>query len=350
MKITGNTGISVNIPAARELGSLFKNIIPGDVVSASIIKSEGSRAYLDIGGKVISAEFTNGIPGDKTIELVLTAKSSEKIQFTLKDETTADKILKFLFPFSVLHDDELKKSPLQNFARFVNSSRPDLLDLNLFLLGFKKDQRKEKNNSSLFNKLLQKGVPFQTLIDLSSMIYSKYNPVLFMSYQYMLAMTGKKTFLSKKEDLSYYEKSIEQFCDVLKEDDSDFSLMLELVFDDYKNSKVYGEISYPDDGIFSGFEYVINSDSVFLKFELSSIGDLGVLVKSEKEQILINFLSGKEEALQFIRDNEKELKKMLEKNGIKKSIIGYFDSEKIVDKIKLWSLDFYTKSGFNVKV
>jgi hypothetical protein len=40
---------------------------------------------------------------------------------------------------------------------------------------------------------------------------------------------------------------------------------------------------------------------------------------------------------------------MLEQNGVKKSVIGYFDSKKIVDKLELWSLDFYTKSGFNVK-
>ena len=86
MKITGSSGISVNIPAVRELGSLLKNINPGDLISATVIRSEGNRAFLEIGGKIISAEFTNGIPRDKVIDLVLTAKSPEKIQFALKDD------------------------------------------------------------------------------------------------------------------------------------------------------------------------------------------------------------------------------------------------------------------------
>ena len=198
MKITGNSGISVNISAARELGSLLKNINPGDSISASVIRSEGNKALLEIGGRIITAEFTNGVPRDKIIDLVLTAKSPEKIQFALKENEATDKIFRFLSPFSVMHEDEVKKNSLQNLARFINTAKPDLMDINLFLLGLKKDEQKEKNSSSFFNHLLQKGVPFQTLIDLSYLIYSKYNPVLFMSYQYMLTIVGKKAFLSEK--------------------------------------------------------------------------------------------------------------------------------------------------------
>ena len=190
----------------------------------------------------------------------------------------------------------------------------------------------------------------QTLIDLSFLVYSKYNPVLFMSYQYMMAMSGKKASLSEKKDTANFEESLEQFCDILKKDDSDFSFMLDYIFNDTDDSRIYGELVYPEKGSFSGIEYILKDDSVFLKFELSSVGELGVFIRSEKDRVLINFLSAKEEALVFIRENESVLKSILEKNGVKKSVIGYFDSKKIVDKIKLWSLDFYTKSGFNVKV
>ena len=40
---------------------------------------------------------------------------------------------------------------------------------------------------------------------------------------------------------------MEHFCDILKEDDSDFSLMLDLIFDEHKNSEIYGELVFPDD-------------------------------------------------------------------------------------------------------
>jgi len=166
----------------------------------------------------------------------------------------------------------------------------------------------------------------------------------------MTAMQGKKNLLSGKHDAFPLEDSIGKFCEILKEDDTDFSLMLDLIFDDDKNSGKYGELVYPDEENFSGIEYVLKGDSVFLNFELSALGELGVFVRSGKEQVVINFLSGKGETLQFIGENESVLKKMLEQNGVKKSLIGYFDSKKIVDKIKLWSLDFYMKSEFNVKV
>jgi hypothetical protein len=350
MKITGNQGVSVNISAGRELGSLLKNINPGDLISASVLRSEGNKAMLEIGGRIITAEFTNGVPKDKIIDLVLTAKSSEKIQFALKENETSDRIFKLLSPFSLTPEDEIKKNSLQNLARFINTVKPDLIDINLFLMGLKKDRQKEKNDSSFFNHLLKKGIPFQTLIDIGSLIYSKYNPVLFMFYQYMLAAAGKKAFHSQKEDMASFEKAMEDFCRILKGDDSDFSVMLDLIFDEYKNRELYGELAFPEEENFSGIEFILKEDSVFLKFDLSSIGGLGIFIKSAKELVLINFLSGKEEALLFLKESEGILKEMLEQNGIKKSVVGYFDSKKIVDKLELWSLDFYTKSDFNVKV
>jgi len=350
MKISGNQGISVNISAVRELGSLLKNINPGDSVSAFLIRSEGNKALIEIGGKTINAEFTNGVPRDKNIELILTAKSAERIQFALKENETADKLTGFLSPFSMMHEDEVKKSSLQNLARFINTSKPDLMEINLFLLGLKKDGQKEKKGSSFFNHLLLKGVPFQTLVDLSYLIYSKYNPVLFLSYQYMLSLSGRKPLNSGKENPASFDDAMEDLCTILKEDDSDFSIMLEMIFDDHKSSEIYGDFVFPDDESFTGMEYILKEDSIFLKFDLSSAGVLGVFVKSDKEKVLINFLSGKEEFLSFMKENEGILKQMLEQNGVKKSVIGYFDSKKIVDKLELWSLDFYTKSEFNVKV
>jgi len=316
MKITGNSGISVNISQVRELGSLLKNINPGDLISATVIRSEGNKASLEIGGRIITAEFTNGVPRDKIIDLVLTSKTTEKIQFSLKENEAAEKIFKFLSSFSLIHEDEVKKSSLQNLARFINITKPDLVEINLFLLGLKKDERKEKNVADFLNHLLQKGAPFQTLIDLSYVIYSKYNPVLFMSYQLMLAMAGKKFIDSNKEDLASFEGDIDHLCNILKDDDEDFSLMLDLVFDELKNSDIYGDMAFPEEENFSGIEYIVKEDSVFLKFDFSSTGVLGVFVKSEKEQVLINFLSEKDEVLLFIKDSESVLKKMLEQNGV----------------------------------
>jgi hypothetical protein len=349
MKISANQGISVNISALRETGLLLKNIKPGDTVAAVILRSEGSRASLDIGGRVITAEFTNGVPAEKNIELVLTFKNAEKVQFSLKEGGFEDKIIKYIAPFSVMHDNEPDSNSLRSLARFIFTSKPDLADINLFLAGYKKDKQKDKSGSSFFNNILKKGVPFQTLIDLAYVVYSRYNPVLFAAYRNMLFLTGKKDFNSGKRDLSEFENGMDSLFDAMKDDDSDFSLMLDLVSDENKRREKYGELVFPEEESFSTVEYIINGDSVFLRFNLSTAGEVSVLVKTLKDTVLINFLVFKDDVLQFLEQNEKDLRQMLEQNGIKKTIIGYFDSKKVVDKIKLWSIDFHTKYGFNAK-
>jgi hypothetical protein len=350
MKITGNHGISVNISSARELGSLLKNINPGDILSAKVISSEGSKARLDLGGRIITAEFTNGVPNEKNIELILTAKTREMIQFSLKENDPAEKLFRFLSPFAMLHEDEVKNTSLQNLARFINTGKHDFTEINLFLLGLKKDERKDKNTTAFFNRLLLKGVPFQTLIDLSYLVYSKYNPVLFAAYQFMLNMTGRKPLNQQGEPGFNFEESAEHICNLLKEDDADFYLMLDLINDEDKNSEMYGELVFPDDDSFSRVEYILKENSIFFKFDLSAAGSLGVFVKTDKDIVTINFLSEKEDFLLFMKERDDALKELLGINGVKKSIISYFDSKKIVDKLELWSLNFYTKSGFSIKV
>jgi hypothetical protein len=349
MKITGNQGLFINISAGRESISLLKNVNPGDLISAAVIHREGHKALLEIGGKVITAEFTNGVPQDKIINLILTAKSSEKIVFTLKENETADKVFKHLSIFSMQPEEEFKKISLQNFARYINTGRSDLMDINLFLLGLKKDRGKEKKDVNLFRNLLQKGIPHQTLIDLSYILYSRYNPVLFQAYQFLLNITGKNSTLFKKNDPDSIKEAIDTVCEYLEDDTLDFSVMFDLLFDDHENNNLYGGIALPDNENFSNLEYVLLNNSIFLKFELSSTGIMEVFIRSDKESVLINFLSEKDDVIQFIEENEVVLKNMLEQKGIKKSIIGYYNTKKVVDKINLWCLNFYTKSKFNVK-
>jgi hypothetical protein len=349
MKITGNHGISVNISSARELGSLLRNINPGDSISAKVISSEGSKARLDLGGRIITAEFTNGVPGEKNIELILTAKTRDMIQFSLKENSPAEKLFRFLSPFAMLPEDEIKNTSLQNLARFINTGKHDLTDINLFLLGMRKDDRRDKNTTAFFNRLLLKGVPFQTLIDLSYLVYSKYNPVFFAAYQFMLSMSGRKPFNQHGEKASSFEETADHLCALLKEDDADFYLMLDLISDEDKNSEMYGELAFPDDDGFSRVEYIFNENSIFFKFDLSAAGQLGVFVKSDKDIVTINFLSEKNDFILFMKEREDALRDLLGNSGVKKNIISYFDSKKIVDKLELWSLDFYTKSGFNIK-
>ena len=201
----------------------------------------------------------------------------------------------------------------------------------------------------MFNRLLRKGVTFQALSDINFLIYSRLNPLLFFSYQYMLNLLGKKVFDFNESFHDSLKESIENLLKVIKEDDSDFSLIFKVFFDESPESKIYGKSAFPEDETFTDFEYLIGEDSVFLKLNFSVIGTLEVLIKYQKGAILIHFLSEKDNLIDFMRENDNILKSMLNKSDIKKYNIAYFNSKKIVDKLKIWSLDFYTKSEFNVK-
>ena len=347
MKIDGIKGLSINVISTKELGGLFKNINVGDTISASIIKNEGNRAVLEIGGKTITAEFTNGVPNKNSIDLILTAKTAERIQFSLVDNKSSDKIFKLLSNFSIVHDND--KISLQNLAKFINNANVGFMDMNLFFMGMKKDRERDRDLPALFNRLLQKGLTLQALSDINYLIYSRLNPLLFFAYQYMLNFTGKKVFDFNERSYDSFKESIEDLLNVIKEDDSDFYSMLKIFFNENNQSKIHGRYAFPEDETFIDFEYLIGEDSVFLKLNFSVIGPLEVMIKDLGKNILIHFLSEKDDLIDFMKENDNLLKGMLNQSNIKKYTIAYFNSKKILDKLKIWSLDFYTKSEFNVK-
>jgi len=347
VKIDGIKGISVNVISTKELGSLFKNINVGDAIPALIIKNEGNRAVLDIGGKTITAEFTHGVPNKNNIDLILTSKTAERIQFSLVENKGSDHIFKLLSNFSILHDNDPKIS-LQNLAKFISNTNISFIDINLFLMGIKRDRERDRDLPALLNRLLQKGVNFQTLLNVNYLIYSRLNPLLFFSYQYMLNLIGKKVFDFNERFNDDFQESIIDLLRAIKEDD-DFDLMVKNFFDENIKSKIYGKYAFPEDEAFIDFEYLIGEDSVFFRLNFSVIGPLEVLIKDQKKNISIHFLSEKDDLINFMIENDNLLKSMLNKSDIKKYSIAYFNSKKIVDKLKIWSLDSYTKSEFNVK-
>jgi uncharacterized protein YrzB (UPF0473 family) len=349
MKIDGTKGLSINVIPTKELGMLFKNVKVGDTISAFITKHEGNRAVLDIGGRVITAEFTNGVPDKNNIDLVLTSKTPERIQFSLIDSKGQEQIFKLLSNFSILHDNDAMKTSLQNLAKFINNTNVSFIDINLFFMGIKRDREKMPGIHALLNKLLQKGVPFQALLNINYLINSRLNPLLFLSYQYMLNFIGRRTVNLNDSLNDSLKESIVSLLGVIREDDSDFSSMFKIFFDQNADSKKYGTMAFPEDETFTDIEYIIGEESVFLKLNLSAAGTLEVLIKKMKDVILIHFLSEKDNLIDFMQDNVNILTNMLNQNDIKKYNVAYYNSKKIVDKLKIWSLDFYTKSEFNAK-
>ncbi|MCL1865478.1 MAG: hypothetical protein FWF73_06685 [Spirochaetes bacterium] len=348
MKIDGIKNLSINVISTKELGNIFKNLNVGDTISAFILKNEGNRAALEIGGKTITAEFTNGVPNKNNIDLILTSKTTERIQFSLIESKGSDYIFKLLSNFSILHENDIKTS-LQNLAKFINSANVSFIDINLLLMGIKKEKEKERDLPALLNRLLQKGVTFQTLLNLNYLIYSRLNPLLFFSYQYMLSLTGKKASDFNESFNDNFKESIEDLLKVIQEDDSDFESMFKIFFDQNIDSKIYGKSAFPENETFTDIEYLIGEKSVFLKLNFSVIGTLEVLIQNRKGAVSIHFLSEKDNLIDFMKENDNILKNMLNQNDIKKYNIAYYNSKKIVDKLKIWSLDFYTKSEFNVK-
>jgi len=75
MKV-GDSGktLSVNLKSSREISDVVRRLKIGDTVAAKIIKSQGNEAVIDINGKRLRADFINGVPDKKVIQLILTDK------------------------------------------------------------------------------------------------------------------------------------------------------------------------------------------------------------------------------------------------------------------------------------
>ena len=346
MKVNDSKAIlSISLKGDRSIYHAVKNLKIGESVAAGIIKSEGREAILDIRGKRVRAEFLNGVPDRKVVELILTDKSASSVVFRLADKNSGDNLSGTLPMLTLLSEKELQNISIHSLVKFITGGRPDLLELNLFLLGLRKDDKKS-GRADLFTLLKQRGASFNSLVYLNYLL-SRNTP--FMVIQYLFPITGDNRKMNHHSVVT--AEPDDELFDIIGNEDNDLIKAIIDLFSDNNNGKaLYEEAFLPGDEEFIKCEYVYYENGFFCTLELSALGRLDIIIKDYDDTINIMLFSEKDDVLIYLNEKKENLENILEQNNIKNAIILVSDRKKMVDKISMWATEFYMKSGFDVKV
>jgi hypothetical protein len=347
MKV-GDSGktLSVNLKGSREISDVVKRLKIGDSVAAKIIKSQGNEAVIDINGKRLRADFINGVPDKKTIQLILTDKSSLNVVFKLADKGSHDSVIRLLPSFSLLSDLESEKLSMHSLVKYITSGSPDLFELNLFLLGLRRGDKKNSGQEKLFHMLMQKGLSLSSF-NYINYILSSDTPLPVIMY-FLNNFTERKKFLAGEKDREEAEK---KFLEILEQDDGGIiEKTIEIFLQKRGDDPVYSEFLLPLEDGFIKIDYIIYNKSFLCTIDLTFLGKIDIIIKDQGDVNEIFLFPEKDEAELMLSENQKSLIDLLELNNAKKAVIHVFNRKKIVDKLSLWASDFYTKSGFDVKV
>jgi len=347
MKVNDLRGtLSVSLKGNRDISDAVKKLKIGESVAARIIRSDGNEALLDIKGNRLRAEFLNGVPDRKVVDLVLTEKTAFNVVFRLAGKYSGENVPALLSMMTLLTENEAKNISMHGLVKFITGGRPDLFEINLFLLGIRKDEKKGGGQADLFSMLRQRGVPFTSLVYMNYLV-SMNTP--FMVIQYLL-----QNLIDKRKITHHHESAEEPADDILEilRDESDDVIkgVIDLFSGGDNEKGLYREALIPVDDDFIKCEYIYYMNRFFCSIELSAIGRLDIIVKDYGEILNIVLLPEKDAAEIFLNEKKPELINILEQNNIKNAIIHVSNSKKMVDKISIWAHDFYIKSGFDVKV
>ncbi len=347
MKISDLNLQSITLRHGKVLQDLFSDLRPGDKVTAKITGREGNTALLEFRGRSISADFISGVPPGSTVDLILSEKTPDRIAFTIAGKAASDEFIKLLLSMTVLSKTGLEDFPVHNLMKFLGSGKIGLFTLNLFLAGVKKDSKEGKSVTEIFNSLLKNGVPFSVLEDLSYILAGRGGAALISAY-YSAAGAAMREFRRPKPD--NIEGKIDDICSALGEDGESFAAIIDLLAGGNLSETVNGELPFPDGESFSRLRYLYHGGVYLFDMEFSLLGRITVSVKNDQNYTFVSIFSDNEDMIAYLQNSRDILNRNLELMNVKKPVIEYYNSKKMIDKLDIWRTDFYIKREFDVKV
>ncbi len=347
MKIINQQLLSITLKQGKDTASLFNDLRIGERISAKIIKSDGRSAEIEFRGKRIIADFMAGVPSNSSVDLILSERTPERIAFSIAGRPATDEFIKLILSLSVISESGVKEQQLYNLVKFLGNGRIDLLNLNLFLAGITKDRKGGKSSTDIFNSLIKKGVPYNILVDLSFLIAGRAGEVFLAAY-YSIMKRDKKGEQDWTED--NIDDKVDSICRSFAEDDEALAELLTLISGEQKQERGYGEIPLPDGDGFSKLVYIVNENAFFFDINFSALGKISASIKSEKYGTIVNIFSDNNDIIAFLKDRIEILKRNLEMVNVKKPVITYYNSRKMIDKLDFLRTDFYIKRDFDVKI
>ncbi len=313
----------INIQSKHENRKFPADIEDGKIYSAKIIERSGKfSGILEISGKRLSAEFTQGLPRENILnlkaEIAENGRTTFKIVETLNQETLKNAIR----PFTILSPSEID-AKLFDISRILSKNINSLFELNAQLIGTP-DLLKKIRMKNLAEKLLNKGISRENVQTLFTVMSGTNSLKLILS---VLGRINNKTDSKPvkqevKENIrleidsiiSQITSNFENPDDIIKE------IMDLLIKSSDQNNKHSYSIFIDDNDNLMEYEYILNSSSFILNAEFSVLGKITVIIQDSRKMLYISIITESNDAENIINEDLNILKKSLARKDIKSSI------------------------------
>ncbi len=341
MKIESN---QIKISGRISYADHLWNLKQGSRLSASIVERlDQKHAILNISGSLLRVEFRKSIPDSTNITLIFEKKAGNNFLFRIADQARQEELKSELLRSTVFNNTEIHKSLIYDLKLYIKQGINSIFALNKAFLGTAENYKKEKSKADkitdLFNKLLLKGLKYETLMHISSYIY-KGNESIFRQFYFILAQIMPDTYkhFFKQENSKISEQIIEftSLIDksLLKDEKIEtIRNILDIIKENPAKDDRSGEIIFFDDNKFKTCRYINYRNNILLSFNLSHLGNMDILIKDEKTFYTLAFYCEEDNSLGALKSDINILKSSLKQYGRNKFHINFYNSGKVIKKI-----------------
>ncbi len=285
---------AIKIEGALSRNRALTSLSPGDSVRVVILeKIDNARAVVNLLGNKVTAQFSEGVPNEKTVLLTITGNSGGKLVF--KRQTGSSEAMTFK---SVLLGDKI---PDQLFLRSIGAGVSDIFTFNRLLLQHRL-KRRITDHKKIFSRLLSQGFSEKELSSLS-MFGLKKMPSIITHFSDLFVENSVSD--SELEELETKLGNLSN---------EDLQMLFDSVFDE--SSALF---LLNIDSTYRWFNILFEEDYICISFEFEKSGLIQLVAKEDTTDINISlffesgdfrkmFMSEFENLDKIIRNSNKKIR------------------------------------------
>ena len=314
----------INISSKHESQKFPAGIEDGKIYSAKIIERAGKfSGIIEISGKRLSAEFTQGLPRADILNLKAEISENGRTTFKIVETLNHETLKNAIRPFTILSPGEID-AKLFDISRILSKNINSLFELNAQLIGTP-DLLKKIKMKNLAEKLLNKGLSRENVQTLFTVMSGTNSLKLILS---VLGRINNKTDSKpvKQEEKENIRQKIDS---IISQITNNFENPVEIIKEimdlliksaDQNNNHSYSIFTDDNDNL-KEYEYICNNSSIILNADFSVLGKITVLIQDSQKMLFISIITESNDAENLIKEDLINLKKSLARKDIKCSII-----------------------------
>jgi hypothetical protein len=326
----------------------------GKIYPAKIIERSGKfSGIIEISGKRLSAEFTQGLPRENILNLKAEISANGRITFKIVENLNQESLKNTVAPFTVLSAGELE-GKLFDISRLLSKNINSLFELNAHLIGngiFNKKNRIK----NLAEKLIHKGISRESVQNLITVISGTNALKPYLSILSLISgKTGRSS--SKHEQVEKIKSEIDSIITQINEKFENPDEIINEILDILQQEtcsdpdKKYSYSLFIDNNDnLKDYEYIQNGKNMIISADFSLLGKITIIIHDSGNILHISIIAETSDAENLIMDDIKSLKNSLAHKGIKCGIITAI-SKNVLDKLNEINIIHQSHRALDIKI